>query len=97
MGGYHLAVVPILTRTITHWTGWVEVIHGDHALVKVHDYVHGDNREAKLDLSSLSPEDREKISVGIYFDYLVTEENGQIKTCLSIDCRQWYPRIIKPT
>lgn len=95
MGDYHLLVAPVPTRTLTHWVGWVEVISGDHALVKVHDYVAGDNREERLDLASLSPEDRGKICTGVYFDYLVTEENGQIKTRLDTDCTRWYPRIIK--
>ena len=84
-----------MRRTLAHWMGWVEVIRGDRALVKVHDYLQGNNREAELELSSLSPEDRAKISTGIYFDYLVTEENGQITTRLDTDCTRWYPRLIK--
>lgn len=90
-------MAPVPTRTLTHWVGWVEVIRGDHALVKVHDYVQGNNREATLDLSSLDPDERAKICIGVYFDYQVTEENGQRQTRLDTDCRQWYPRIIKPT
>ena len=85
-----------MRRTLTHWMGWVEVIQGDRALVKVHDYLLGNKRELYLDLSSLDPEDREKLVVGIYFDYLVTEENGQRCTCLSTDCQYWHNRIIKP-
>ena len=85
-----------MRRTLTHWTGWVEVLRGDRALVKVHDYLLGNKREDYLDLTSLSPEDREKLVVGIYFDYLVMEENGQRRTHLSTDCQCWYNRIIKP-